>query len=194
MTGLWLVQQCRQAWAREKLYSYRELTECAAQSQGFASIIDPDHSAFVHPADMPAAIRDFCRRTGQPAPEGVGDTMRCIFVSLALKYRLTLEQLRGFHPHPIRRIHVVGGGSQNELLCQLTADATGLPVIAGPAEATVMGNLLVQAMGLGYLDSLQQLRDVVRGSSALKQYEPRDTQGWEPAFRRLQDIVAAGRG
>jgi len=188
ISGLWLVQQCRQAWAGEKLHSYEELMEYAAEAGGFDSIIEPDHPDFVNPPDMPAAIQEFCRQTGQLAPEGMGDTLRCVLVSLALKYRLVLDQLRRVYPHPINRVHVIGGGSRNELLCQLTADATGLPVLAGPAEATVIGNLLVQAMGLGYLTSLQQLREVVRSSFELKRYEPRDTAGWESAYQRLQDL------
>ena len=188
ISGLWLVQQCRQAWAGEKLHSYEELMEYAAEAGGFDSIIEPDHPDFVNPPDMPAAIQEFCRQTGQLAPEGMGDTLRCVLVSLALKYRLVLDQLRRVYPHPINRVHVIGGGSRNELLCQLTADATGLPVLAGPAEATVIGNLLVQAMGLGYLTSLQQLREVVRSSFELKRYEPRHTGGWASAYQRLQDL------
>ena len=192
ISGLWLVQQCRQAWAREKLYSYEELMECAAEAAGFDSIIEPDDPDFVNPPDMPGAIQEYCRRTGQLAPTGIGDTLRCILVSLALKYRLVLEQLRRIYPHPISRIHVIGGGSRNELLCQLAADATGLPVLAGPAEATVIGNLLVQAMGLGCLASPQQLREVVRSSFEMKRYAPRDTRGWESAYQRFQELQADG--
>jgi rhamnulokinase len=139
---------------------------------------------------MPAAIQQFCRRTGQPAPTGIADTLRCILVSLALKYRLVLEQLRRVYPHAINRIHVIGGGSRNELLCQLSADATGLPVLAGPAEATVIGNLLVQAIGLGYLASHQQLREVVRSSFEVKRYQPRDTGGWDSAYQRFRELQA----
>jgi rhamnulokinase len=190
ISGLWLVQQCRAAWAREKLYSYEELMARAAEAGGFDSIIEPDHVDFVNPPDMPAAIQEFCRRTGQPAPTGIADTLRCILVSLALKYRLVLEQLRRVYPHAINRIHVIGGGSRNELLCQLSADATGLPVLAGPAEATVIGNLLVQAIGLGYLASHQQLREVVRSSFEVKRYQPRDTGGWDSAYQRFRELQA----
>ena len=192
ISGLWLVQQSRQAWAKDRLYSYEELTEIGAQATGFDSIIEPDAPDFVNPADMPLAIRRFCQRTAQPVPETVGEVMRCILVSLALKYRQVLDQLRQVYPHPINRIHVIGGGSRNELLCQLTADATGVEVLAGPAEATVIGNLLVQAMGLGQIASPAAIREVVRASFALKRYEPRGGPDWEEAYQRFRDLQVGG--
>ena len=214
ISGLWLVQQCRQAWAKDRHYSYEELTEIAARSEErspkskaesrvssrisnlesrfLTSIIEPDAPDFVNPADMPLAIRRFCQRTAQPVPETVGEVMRCILVSLALKYRQVLDQLRQLYPHPINRIHVIGGGSRNELLCQLTADATSVPVLAGPAEATVIGNLLVQAMGLGHIATPAEIREVVRASFAIKRYEPRGDPGWEAAYQRFRDLQVGG--
>jgi rhamnulokinase len=192
ISGLWLVQQCRQAWAKDKVYSYEELTEIGSQESGFDSIIEPDDPGFVNPAEMPLAIRRFCQRAAQPVPETVGEVMRCILVSLALKYRQVLDQLRQLYPHPINRIHVIGGGSRNELLCQLAADATGVPVLAGPAEATVIGNLLVQAMALGHIASPAEIREVVRASFALKRYEPRGDPGWAEAYERFRDLQVGG--
>ncbi|MFB3882805.1 MAG: rhamnulokinase family protein [Armatimonadota bacterium] len=210
--GLWLVQQCRQAWAKDRLYSYEELTNLAAAMTGdstaaagpaarlldsstlrlFCSLIAPDDPSFVNPPDMPLAIQQFCQRTAQPAPEGVGEVMRCILVSLALRYRQVLDELRQLHSHPINRIHIIGGGSRNELLCQLAADATGIPVLAGPAEATVVGNLLVQAMGLGHIASPAAVREVVRASFAPKRYEPRPGPGWDDAYQRFRGLRAGG--
>jgi rhamnulokinase len=198
--GLWLIQQCRQSWARDRLYSYQELSGIAAETRGFTSLIEPDHPDFLNPADMPLAIQEFCRRTGQPVPEAIADTLRCIMVSLALKYRLVLDQLRRIYPHPINRLHVIGGGARNELLCQLAADATGLPVFAGPAEATVIGNLLVQAMGMGHIASLVELREVVRSSFGMRRYEPATrpageptgTAGWDVAYDRFRELTEPG--
>jgi rhamnulokinase len=192
ISGLWLIQQCRQAWSRDSLYSYEELTAMAARAQGFPSLIEPDHPDFVNPPDMPLAIQQFCRRTGQPVPETIPEILNCILVSLALKYRLVLDQLRRIYPHPINRLHIIGGGARNELLCQLAADATGLPVLAGPAEATVIGNLLVQAMGMGHISSLRALREVVRNSFEVKRYEPSGAEGWEAAYDRLRELTHGG--
>jgi rhamnulokinase len=188
ISGLWPVQECRRSWAGEREYSYRDLTKLAEEAAGFRSLIEPDHPDFLNPADMPAAIREFCQRTGQAPPEIPGEFVRCVLVSLALKYRMVLDQLRGIYPHPIERIHVVGGGVRNELLCQLTADATEVPVSAGPAEATAIGNLLVQAMGLGHVASPAEIRAIVRRSFPVAEYEPRADGEWAAAYDRFQQL------
>ena len=188
IAGFWLLQQCRQAWAKDKVYSYQQLTEMARSAKGFASIIEPDHATFMNPPDMPEAICEFCRQTRQEPPGSPAEFVRCILVSLALKYRFVLEQLRRVNAHPIRTIHVIGGGSQNELLCQLTAEVTGIPVVAGPVEATVIGNMLVQAMGLGHVDSPSGIRATVRESFPVKRYEPAGGQDWEEAYGRFHHL------
>jgi rhamnulokinase len=187
--GLWLVQQCRKSWAKERMYSYEELTEMAAGEEEVGAIIDPDHGAFLNPPDMPEAIAAFCESTGQEAPGTPAALVRCVLVSLALKYRLALDQLRRLYDHPINRIHVIGGGVRNELLCQLTADATGVPVIAGPVEATAIGNILVQAMALGQVESPAAIREIVRRSFPVVRYEPRGAGQWEDPYRRLCELM-----
>lgn len=193
IAGLWLVRQCREAWASDRLYSYQELGEMALSAPPFEALIDPDHADFMNPTDMPEAIRGVCRQAGQRAPETPAEFVRCILESLALKYRLVIDQLRAIYPHSIERIHVIGGGSQNEVLCQFTADAADLPVIAGPAEATAIGNLLVQAMGLGYVKSLAEIRDIVRSSFPVVRYEPQHSSAWESAYERFRELAGAGR-
>ena len=186
--GLWLVRQCRRAWQSEKLYTYQELTHQAVSADPFLAIIDPDDAGFLNPPDMPEAIRQFCRQTNQPAPETTGAFSRCILESLALRYRLGLEELREIYSSPINRIHVIGGGAQNEALCQFTANAVGLPVLAGPIEATAIGNLLVQAMALGHVDSLPMLRDIVAHSFPVKRYDPQQTGEWNSAYARFKEV------
>jgi rhamnulokinase len=186
--GLWLLQRCRQAWADERAYSYDELTEMAVSAEPFRSLVNPDDPVFLNPPDMPAAIADFCTRTDQPIPDSIPAYVRCILESLALRYRQVLEELGQVYPHPVRRIHVVGGGCQNELLCQFTADATGLPVIAGPVEATAIGNLLVQALALGQVNSLAELRAIVRQSFPLKQFLPQQIEPWEAVYERFAEL------
>jgi rhamnulokinase len=187
IAGLWLLEQCRRAWEEDRQYTYEQLVEMA-EACSFESLIDPDDADFLSPPDMPEAIRGFCRRSGQPEPNGPGEFVRCILVSLALKYRLVLDQLRRIYSHPMSRIHVIGGGARNELLCQLTADATGLPVVAGPAEATAIGNLLVQAMALGHVGSHEELREIVRASFPVGHYEPRPAAKWNSLYQRFREL------
>ncbi|HZO90084.1 MAG TPA: rhamnulokinase family protein [Chthonomonadaceae bacterium] len=185
--GLWLVQECRRSWARQgQEYSYADLAARAAASPPFVSLIEPDDRAFLAPSDMVAEIRAFCARTGQPEPADVGATIRCCLESLALKYRWVLERLEEFRSAHIETIHIVGGGTQNQLLCQLTADATRRTVIAGPVEATAIGNVLMQAMGRGQIGSLEQAREVVRRSFELITYTPAgDASAWDAAYARF---------
>ncbi|MDP8225864.1 MAG: rhamnulokinase [Candidatus Lernaella stagnicola] len=190
ITGLWLLQQCRRQW--DPTRSYADLAAAAQTAAPFVSLVDPDDAAFLNPDDMPTAIVDFCVRTGQPAPVGEAAMTRCIFESLALKYRFVLEQLRAVTGHEVNRIHVIGGGCQNELLCQFTADATGLPVTAGPVEATAIGNLLVQAMAMGEVESLTELRRVVRESFEMREYAPREPAAWDEVWPRFRALAAGG--
>lgn len=188
--GLWLAQECRATWqTRGTTYSYDELVDLASQAAPFRSLIDPDHAMFVRGGDMPARIQDFCRQSAQPVPENVGEVMRCIFESLALKYRFVLEKLLSLTQRTVQRLHIVGGGSQNTLLCQMTADCTGLPVYAGPVEATALGNGIVQLIALGEIADLEQAREILSKTSSLTPYEPQNRDAWQTIFERFLDLL-----
>ena len=167
--GLWLLEESRRSWDAA---SYEELNRLAKEAEPDVPLFDPDADEFLRPGDMPARIAAVCERTGQPAPDGVGATVRSILVSLACKYRWTLERLEAVSGRDVRRIHVIGGGARNDLLCRLTADLCGCEVLAGPVEATALGNVLVQARGAGELASLAELRDAAAASAEPKLHEP----------------------
>jgi rhamnulokinase len=189
--GLWLVQECKRSFERAgKNYTYAQLTAMAAETQPLRSLVNPDARAFLKPDDMAVAIREWCARHGEPVPQSEGELIRCCLESLAFKYRMVLEWLEELTGTRITTIHVVGGGCQNEALNQLAADACGRPVVAGPVEATVLGNLLVQARSLGELGSLAELREVVRASCAPATYEPRNPAKWHDAYPRFAVLVA----
>lgn len=188
ITGLWLVQECRRYWVSQgQELSYGELARLAAEARPFVALIDPDAAAFAQPTRMPHAIAEYCARTGQQSPESVGEFVRVALEGIALTVRLRWEQLQRVLGRTFRVLHIVGGGTQNTLLCQFIADALGVPVLAGPTEATAMGNALVQAVGHGALD-YTEARAVVRRSVELKEYQPRDTMAWDEAFGRFQGL------
>lgn len=190
--GLWLLQECRRKWALAgKEYTYDQLAQMAEAAPAFGALVDPDDNAFLHPDDMPATILSFCQRTSQRAPEDHAAFVRCIFESLALKYRWVIEKLEEMLGYRVEVIHIVGGGSQNAVLCQLTADATGYPAIAGPVEATALGNALVQAMALGHIETLSEARQVVRESFSPTEYEPRTSASWDDAYERFVSLLPA---
>ena len=183
--GLWLVQECRREWARSgESFSYDELSRMAAEAPAFGSLISLKDTRFLPPGDMPGRIRAFCRETGQSPPETKGQIIRCTLESLALEYRWVAERLGELVDQPLSTIHIFGGGSQNRLLNQFAADATGRRVVAGPVEATAIGNILVQALGLGHIASLAEGRALVRRSFALETYKPRDPAAWDEAYQR----------
>ncbi len=190
ISGLWLVQECRRAWAAEgREFDYATLTQLAAGARPFASLIDPTDARFLAPAHMPREMADFCRETGQPVPDSPGAFVRCALESLALLYRRTRDQIETLTRTKIRRLHVVGGGSRNGLLNQLTANALQIPVHAGPVEATAAGNVLIQAIALGHLPSLEAARAVVRDSMPVKIVQPSDAVAWESAGTRFAGLV-----
>ena len=188
ITGLWLLEQCRKEWEQDD-YSYEQLVEMAKAEKPFQFFVDPDAPDFMNPENMVQAISQFCSRTNQKVPETVGQFVRCIFESLALKYRYTIELLKNVSPHPIEKLHVIGGGSKNAFLCQFTSNAIGMSVIAGPAEGTAMGNLLVQALALGHLNSLADIRQVVRNSVETETYLPQDSAEWEKAYTQFRGLL-----
>jgi rhamnulokinase len=188
--GLWLVQQCRKSFEKSGGEGdYSNLTRLAADSTAFGPIVDPDFDGFLNPPDMPSAIQDFCRRTGQAAPSTPGALVRTCLESLALRYRATVESLERVLGRRFNAIHIVGGGSKNALLCQMTADCCRRRVVAGPSEATALGNCLVQALGLGELQSLADVRDVVRNSCETTVYEPKHDGRWEEWYAAFQQLT-----
>lgn len=190
--GLWLLQEARRQWARSgQTYSWDALLAEAEKATPFRSIIDPDASDFLAPSQMVDAIATYCRRTGQPAPESVGEVVRCTLESLALRYRWTLDALEELVGHQLETIRIVGGGSQNRLLCQLTADACQRPVVTGPVEATALGNVMVQAMATGHLGSLAEARSAVAASITQEHFTPGPVTGWDAAFARFQHLALA---
>jgi rhamnulokinase len=192
--GLWLVQECRRVWERQgQALSYEELTHLAEAAPPFGSIVDPDDASFLLPSSMCQALADFCRRTGQPVPDGPGATVRCALESLTLCYRYVLEKLEQLTGQRLEVIHIVGGGSQNALLNQLTADACNRPVVAGPVEATAAGNVLIQALGLGVLHSLAEAREVVRQSFEVRTFTPRHPDAWQKPYERFVSFRAADK-
>lgn len=189
--GLWLVQECRRSFERQgRTYDYSELTRAGAEAEPFRSLVDPDHENFLKPDDMAAAIQFRCKATGEPIPETDGQLVRCALESLALKYRKVLEGIESLTGERVDTIHVVGGGSRNDLLNQFTANACGRPVVAGPTEATALGNVLIQARAAGDVGTLADIRRVVRESSDLTTFEPADGEVWQAAYDRFRRVVS----
>ena len=188
--GLWLIQESRRQWKREgKEYSYADLEKLALAAEPFKCFIDPDAPEFVPHGNIPERVREFCRKTGQYVPETVGEIMRCIYESLAMKYRLTFEKLRECTERDYPVIHVIGGGTKDGLLCQMTANSCDRTVKAGPIEATVMGNVAVQLMSDGSVKNIGQARKIVADSSELKTFEPKDTDKWAGAYEDFLKVT-----
>lgn len=188
--GLWLIQESRRQWKREgKEYSYADLEKLALAAEPFKCFIDPDAPEFVPHGNIPERVREFCRKTGQYVPETVGEIMRCIYESLAMKYRLTFEKLRECTERDYPVIHVIGGGTKDGLLCQMTANSCDRTVKAGPIEATVMGNVAGQLMSDGSVKNIGQARKIVADSSELKTFEPKDTDKWAGAYEDFLKVV-----
>lgn len=189
--GLWLLQQCRRRWQRDGHdYGWDELIELARKAEPLVCLVDPDAAEFQNPPDMPAAIAAYCRRTGQPHPGTVGAVARCCLESLAALYRATFADLQEVLGRPLDTIRIVGGGSRNGLLCQLAADACGVPVVAGPTEATALGNVMIQAIAMGELDDIGAGRAAVAASVALRTYEPQPGAAWDDKLARLRSRAA----
>ncbi|MDR2382939.1 MAG: rhamnulokinase [Prevotellaceae bacterium] len=186
ITGMWLLEQCRKEWESQgKSYTYDEIVRMSDSVDGFRSIIEPDYAGFANPASMTEAIAAYCTETNQNVPGNHAEYIRCIFDSLALKYKYVLDCLRQVAPFEIERLHVIGGGSQNRLLNQLIANSIGLPVIAGPSEATAIGNVMVQAKGLGIVNSLSEMRAIIGNSVSPETFYPKDSELWNEAYKKF---------
>lgn len=185
--GLWMLQCCRNSWTSiGQVYEYRELMELASRQAEFQHLVDPDDESFLHPKNMQSAIDEFCTRTQQPNPKTPGAYARTVLESLAFKYRLVIEDLERVTKKPINQVRVIGGGSKNRLLNQFTADATGRRVLAGPAEATALGNIGMQILATGAASSLGEVRAMIERSFPTEIFEPRETEKWERHIARFQ--------
>lgn len=190
--GLWMLQGCRRSWsAQGHSYDYRELMELAGRETSFRHLVDPDDESFLHPPDMLTAIDEFCARIHQPVPQGSGEYVRAVLESLAFKYRLVLRNLEHVSGRPIAQIRIIGGGSKNRLLNQLTADATGRQVLAGPAEATALGNVAMQILATGGAASLKEVRAIVDRSFPTEVFEPRETDKWDQNAERFEQYCGS---
>ncbi|MCX7995467.1 MAG: rhamnulokinase [candidate division WOR-3 bacterium] len=191
--GLGILQHCKKIWDKEKKYTYDELIRLALNEKGFESLIDTNNPRFLYGKDMVQEIIHFCKDTNQKIPENVGKFVRCILESLAFSYQQALDEVRKIRPNNYSAIYIIGGGALNSLLCQFTANATGLRVYAGPVEATAIGNILIQAKTKGRIKSIGQLREIVKNSFAIQLYNPEATTEWNSYRQKYQEIVAKGR-
>lgn len=188
--GLWLVEECKRMWEQEnQSLTYQALMQQAKEATPFQSLIDPDDDQFLNPDHMPEAIQRYCQQTNQKVPTSPGEIIRCILESLAFKYRFVLEKTESLIAHRFAKLHLVGGGSQNQLLCQFTANAIGRPVWAGPTEGTAIGNILVQLMRLGHLKNIQEARQLVRDSFSIQIYEPQEEAVWKEGYERFCTFI-----
>jgi rhamnulokinase len=190
IASMWLIQEARRTWAQQgREYTWDEITSLAMDATPFQAYVDPDDPAFLLPGDMPAKVQRICAQSGQRVPQTAGEILRVIFESLALKYRYTNDRLTILTGWPIKVMHVVGGGSQNRLLNQMTADALRLPVEVGPAEATTLGNVLVQMSALCLLSSAEEAHEIARRSFPAETYEPRSAEAWEEAYQHFIQVT-----
>jgi rhamnulokinase len=190
LAGLWIVQECLRRWQKAgRDYGWDDVIEAAAASPAFYSFLDPGDTVFECPADMPAAVQQYCKETAQPIPRGVGEIARALFEGLALSYRMVLVSLETLTGRSLSTICIVGGGSRNALLSQMAADACNRVVVTGPAEATVLGNLIMQAIATGHIGDLRQGRSVVAESCECRTYEPHPSAAWDEAFLRFMRLT-----
>jgi rhamnulokinase len=192
--GLWLVQECRRVWNKAgRNWGWEDLNALSAAAKPLVSFIDPDHHDFLAPDDMPEAIRRFCAKTGQTVPADDGAVLRCALDSIAMKFRYVLAMCEDLVGSPVETIHIVGGGTKNRQLCQAAADACGRRVLAGPVEATAIGNIMMQAVAARDVANIAQARDVIRNSFAVQEYQPRNTAAWEEGYGTFLGIVGNGK-
>ncbi len=193
--GLWLLQECRRAWEQDgERLSFSEMTQISERAAPFRCFVDPDDPMFLRPAHMPRQIQEFCRETGQDAPQSGGEVVRCVMESLALKYRYVFDRIMSLTKQRYSGLHIVGGGVNNQVLCQYTANAVGIPVWAGPDEASSLGNLLVQWIAAGRIADLREGRAIVRKSFPTTAYQPQDRGAWEQAYAVFCEVVEGRNG
>jgi rhamnulokinase len=182
--GMWLIEQCKKEWEKSQSLIYDDIVKAAKEAVPFRSFINPDSPCFTNPQSMTEAIKNYCKKTNQPIPETMGETARCIYESLAFCYKQVLENLQKFASFPIDTLHIIGGGANNRLLNSFTASAIELPVVAGPAEATAIGNILLQAQASGLVKDKSEIRQIVRNSVDLERFEPENSRLWNENYER----------
>ena len=188
--GLWLIQESRRTWIKQgKEYSFADLEKLALESESFKCFIDPDYPEFGKPGDIPKRIQEYCKRTNQYVPQTVGEIVRCIYESLALKYKYSFENLKKITNKDFKNIHIVGGGTKDPLLCKMCSDACGVNVTAGPVEATALGNIAVQLIAVGEINDLKDARKIIENSFELKRYTAENTKKWNEAYERFIEIL-----
>jgi rhamnulokinase len=190
ISGLWLIQECKRQWELDgEKFGFAEMASLAGEATPFTAFIDPDDASFASPGEMPDKIRAFCEKTGQPVPAGKGQVLRVATESLALKYRLVYDRVCELTGKDFSRLHAAGGGIQNELLSQATADALGIEAVAGPVEATSCGNVITQMIGTGHLPDFEAGRDLIRRSFEFRTFSPTGAADWEAAFTRFKTVL-----
>ncbi len=190
ISGLWLIQETRRALRRQgKEYSYNDLEQLARKEPSFAYFIDPDHPSFATEGDLPQRIKDYCKNTNQPIPQSIGAVVRCIYESLALKYRFAIKQLEENTGKKFESLHLLGGGTKDSFLCQMTADSLGIPVIAGPTEATAIGNIMLQLIALGEIKDVNEARKLIRENEQVKIYTPQEHAKWLEGYEKYKKII-----
>jgi len=186
--GMWLIQECKRIWDEEKLLDWQNIVDLSNVAEPFNSLINPDDSTFLNPGNMPEAIQYYCKKTNQIVPESKGEIARCIYDSLVLKYKYTIKQIESISGKKIEKLHIIGGGANNKMMNQLTANAIGIPVYAGPTEATAIGNLMIQAKAMGKVNSLREIREVIRNSFVVTEYKSAPKLDWDAAYVRFEKL------
>ncbi len=187
--GMWLIQECKRVWDDEGELDWQQIVDLSIAAEPFKSLINPDESMFLNPGNMPKAILEFCAKTNQPIPGTKGEIARCIYDSLVLKYKFTIKQIESVTGKTIEKLHIIGGGAHNIIMNQLTADAIGIPVFAGPTEATAIGNIMLQAKALGKVKSLSEIREIVQNSFEVTEYKPSPKLDWEGAYKKFEKLM-----
>lgn len=186
--GMWLIQECKRIWDEEFEIEWQEIVDLSDATKPFKCLINPDEQVFLNPGNMPKAIQEYCRKTNQFVPKTKGEIARCIYDSLVLKYKFTIKQIESITGKQIEKLHIIGGGAQNKMMNQLTADAIGIPVYAGPTEATAIGNIMMQAKASGAVKSLHEIRKVVKNSFEVTEYNPSPKLDWETAYLKFENL------
>jgi rhamnulokinase len=186
--GMWLIQECKRVWDEEREMDWQEIVDLSDAEEPFKCLINPDEQVFLNPGNMPLAIQEYCKNTNQPIPESKGEIARCIYDSLVLKYKFTIKQIESVTGKPIEKLHIIGGGAHNKVMNQLTADAIGIPVFAGPTEATAIGNIMMQAKAMGVVNSLNEIRKVIRNSFEVTEYKSLPKLDWDGAYAKFEEL------